>query len=355
MDCFLRSSSVHPHELLVGVGGIGSGIFFQLDGDHTLGRNESRSGRLVDVRDYCKLHIITHYVAALLKSGRPESILRILPVGKVGDDSPGHRLLEEMAAVGLDTRFVQVIRNRPTLLSVCFQYPDGSGGNITTGNSAASLLSVKDIRPVESIIRSAGNRSIVLAAPEVSLGVRQSLLELGTRNRSLRAASFTSTEMEEALASGLLQQVDLLAINEDEAGALVGGQFDPGAPGRFLDRLGELLRSHNQAMKVVLSAGKFGAFALDSTWDFCPAFEVEVASTAGAGDALFGGVIAGLVSGMSLPLAVELGTLLAAFSVTSPHTIHPDANLANLIAFAAENDITLTNQLVSRIGKGTSG
>jgi sugar/nucleoside kinase (ribokinase family) len=161
--------------------------------------------------------------------------------------------------------------------------------------------------------------------------------------------------MEETLTSGFLQQVDLLAINEDEAGALLGGQFEPGSPGRFLDRLRDLLWSQNDAMKVVLSAGKSGAFALDRSWEFCPSFEVEVASTAGAGDALFGGVIAGLVSGMNLPLALELGTLLAAFSVTSPHTIHPDANLGNLLAFAGENDIALTSQLASRIGKGASG
>jgi hypothetical protein len=43
---------------LIGTGGIGTGSFFQLRGDHTLGREESRGGRFLDRRDYCKLHIV---------------------------------------------------------------------------------------------------------------------------------------------------------------------------------------------------------------------------------------------------------------------------------------------------------
>ena len=45
---------------MIGVGGIGSGVFFALDGNHTLGREESRGGRFLDRRDYCKLHIVSH-------------------------------------------------------------------------------------------------------------------------------------------------------------------------------------------------------------------------------------------------------------------------------------------------------
>ena len=41
-------------------------MFFALDGNHTLGREESRSGHFLDRRDYCKLHIVSHYVCRLL-------------------------------------------------------------------------------------------------------------------------------------------------------------------------------------------------------------------------------------------------------------------------------------------------
>lgn len=68
----------YKYKTMIGVGGIGSGMFFLLNGDHTLGREESRSGRLENRKDYCKLHIISHYVKTLL--GKKFSVI---PIGKV--------------------------------------------------------------------------------------------------------------------------------------------------------------------------------------------------------------------------------------------------------------------------------
>ncbi len=42
----MRTDDRSPYRLLVGVGGIGTGVFFALDGGRTLGRNESRLARL---------------------------------------------------------------------------------------------------------------------------------------------------------------------------------------------------------------------------------------------------------------------------------------------------------------------
>jgi hypothetical protein len=50
---------------VVGTVGIGSGIIYRLEGDHYLGRNESRLARRVEHIDYCKLHIVFHYIAVL--------------------------------------------------------------------------------------------------------------------------------------------------------------------------------------------------------------------------------------------------------------------------------------------------
>ena len=78
---FLRTDASSPYRRLVGVGGIGTGLFFALEGDHDLGRNESRPARLKGVCDYCKLHIVAHYPTVLLGAG-----FEVVPVGKVGAD-----------------------------------------------------------------------------------------------------------------------------------------------------------------------------------------------------------------------------------------------------------------------------
>jgi sugar/nucleoside kinase (ribokinase family) len=113
---------------------------------------------------------------------------------------------------------------------------------------------------------------------------------------------------------------------------------------------------------LIVSAGRRGAWGLaDGAWTHTPALEVKVASTAGAGDALLGGTLAGLAHGLPLtvpgpprlrladrPLesALDLGVLLAACSVTSPHTIHPDVRADTLAAFARANGLVLGGALV---------
>ena len=134
----------------------------------------------------------------------------------------------------MDVRFVDAVPGRPTLLSVCFQYPDGSGGNVTTVDSAAALVSERDVDLVE---RWLSPTAIALAVPEVPLPVRRHLLRRATERGALRVASLTTAEIEEVRETGFLALVDLLSMNEDEAAALAGAPFPSGAPEPFLERL----------------------------------------------------------------------------------------------------------------------
>ncbi len=354
MGASLRLGEGAPYERLVGVGGIGTGLFFALEGNHDLGRNESRPGRLLDVRDYCKLHIVAHYPAVLLGARGERGPFEVLPVGKVGNDATGLRLRAEMQASGMDVRFVDAVPGHPTLLSVCFQYPDGSGGNITTVDSAASHLTERDVDLAEQWLSS---RSIALAAPEVPLGVRRHLLRRAGERGALRAASFTTAEVEEARDTGLLSLVDVLALNEDEAAALVGEPWPATDPNPFLDRCAGVLRTSQPTMRAVITAGPQGAFGFDgATWSHVPALPAPLASTAGAGDALLGALLAGLAAGLTfaarapgslaerpLESALDLGTLVAAFKVMSPHTIPPGFSLGNLLAFARGHGVTFAS------------
>lgn len=347
-------------QLFIGVGGIGSGSFYALEGDHTLGRNESRPGRLLDVRDYCKLHIIAHYSAVLLGAGSGESAFRVVPVGKVGADAAGERLVGEMTAAGMDIQFVETVSAAVTLHSVCFQYPDGSGGNITTSNGAASLLSADDVRRVRPLLQSVAGRAVVLAAPEVPLEPRLELLKAGRDSGAFNVAALTSAEMEDAVSAGMLHAVDLLALNEDEAAMLAGMPF--AAEGEaFFTTLINRLHSFNPEMRVIVSAGAAGAWAYaEGRWQHSAVVDVAPVSTAGAGDALLGGVIAALTAGVPLidtvgerrggqprriSCALDLGVTLASLSVTSPHTIHPDADLPRLRGFIDDAGIVVDGRL----------
>ena len=345
---FLRIDEHSPYQRLVGVGGLGTGMFFQLEGDHTLGRNESRLGRLLDVKDYCKLHIVSHYVARLLGARRVGRPFHVVPVGHVGDDPAGRHVIEQMTEVGMDTSFVRIIPAAPTLFSVCFQYPDGTGGNITTSNSAAGTLCRSDIDGMVDLLSSAPRRFIALAVPEVPLDIRQHFLELASPTGAFRAASFVAAEVRPARAAGMFDLLDLVALNESEAEELVGHRFEPESPERFLRHCQRLLHSLYPHLQLVVSAGKAGAYGLTAeTQNFCPAPRMEVASTAGAGDALLGGILAAIAAGIpfvrtdgnnrsdpTIETALQFGVLLASYKCLSPHTINPSACVDALVEFA---------------------
>jgi sugar/nucleoside kinase (ribokinase family) len=332
---------------MIGTGGIGSGLFFAIDGDHTLGREESRSGRFLDRRDYCKLHIISHYVKVLLGP-----TFQTILIGKVGADPAGLRLMEEMAETGLDTRYVQVCPGKQTMFSVCFTYPDGSGGNLTAGDSVCNEVGPANIGQAESEMARYQGRGVALAAPEVPLEARQALLSLATRYDFFRVGSFISGEIPSAIRLGLFHMLDLLALNIDEAAMAAGLSSEDQRPEDIVAATVERLARTYPALKLSLTAGKHGSW----TWDGSrlaqkPAYPAPIVSTAGAGDAHIAGMIAGQVAGLSLAQSQELGGLVASLSITSPHTIAPGINREALYQFASEGKIQLEGAVLKLISE----
>ena len=124
---------------VIGTGGIGGGILFELEGNRALSRNETRLANLSPAKDYCKLHIILHYISRILA---PE--VAVYAVGAVGLDRPGAELAGMMKGAGIDTAFVRFVPDKPTMYAVCLQYPDKSVCNVTTAGSASSLVNEGD-------------------------------------------------------------------------------------------------------------------------------------------------------------------------------------------------------------------
>jgi sugar/nucleoside kinase (ribokinase family) len=332
-----------------GAAGIGTGIFFRLDGSQTMSRNESRLGELLPWRDYCKMHIILHYLSVLLGSGG-SSGFRAFPVGRVGDDEAGGTLLEEMRAAGMDLSGVAVDRGSRTLFSVCFQYPDSSGGNITSSNGASGRMTAHDVDEFFVSAPEPRGWELMVAVPEAPLAARMALLEQGRRRGAFNAASVLAQEAPEFMDLGGAAKVDLIAVNTDEAARIAGMDGGEAAARDVATACHERLCLQNPGISSLVTHGSGGCFACSGgIVRQVPALKAEAISTAGAGDALLAGTLAGLACGLSLvkdhedasfsqtPLssAVELGTLLASFSVTSPDTIHLGANATELRKWAA--------------------
>jgi ribokinase len=336
------------YQALIGVGGVGTGQFFLLNGNHTLGREESRSGRFLDRRDYCKLHIIAHYAQALLG---PD--FTTIPVSKVGADEAGRRLRSEMQAAGLDVRYLLEDPVLPTLFALCFQYPDGSGGNLTTDVSAANTVQEQDVAASEAEFARFAGRGIALAAPESPPEARAAIFRMGDRHRFFRAMALTTAETGCTWALELLRQADLTALNMEEAASFAQIEADALDPEIVVRAAVTALGKINPKMMISITAGARGSWSWDGVnLNYLPALVVPVVNTAGAGDAHLAGILAGLTWGLELRHAQEIGNLAAAESVTSPHTIHPGICRSGLLPFARQNNAPLSepvNRLLESI------
>jgi sugar/nucleoside kinase (ribokinase family) len=346
------------YDHIIGTGGIGSGIVFSLKGDHTLGRNESRLATLEPYNDYCKLHIIMHYVSVLLGAG-PSGGFSSFPIGGVGSDDAGNKLLAQMEQAGMRTGSIRKNSHCNTLYSVCYQYPDYSGGNITTENSASSKVTPDDIDVFFEDFGTGHRDGIVLAVPEVPVETRIRLLSQGRERGYLNIASVLSSEVAEFNTSGGLGLTDLLAVNIDEARSIANIEDESNGSDIIINRSIEILYGSNPGIMVLITDGARGSYCFqDGKLEYNSILPAEVKSTAGAGDAFLAGTITGICCGLPLqkggsdnsiketPLksAVDMGTLLASLSVTSSDTIHLEVDARFLLNYAQSKGLVLSDE-----------
>lgn len=323
---------------VIGVGGIGTGVIYKLEGNHTLGRDESRRAQLMPARDFCKQHIILHYVAKLLRELRAP--VKVLPVGAVGQDEAGQRVRTLMKQAGMDVRHVRTLTNTPTLFSICLLYPDKCGANLTESHSASGRVTVNHVAEVRAELNRHQGRCLVLAVPEVPLAARQKLLTFGRKHHAFTAASFVTGEMKEVKRRKILRLVDLLAINLDEAAQLAGLPVSK-EPEKIVSACGTIATRSNPAILLSVTHGAHGSYSWQNgVLERLSSLKVKVKSTAGAGDAFFAGLLLGMFGGLPFhgsdaATCVRLARLFSAKSVTSPDTIDFHAGLSSLRAFAA--------------------
>ena len=121
-----------------------------------------------------------------------------------------------------------------------------------------------------------------------------------------------------------LQKFDCFICNRQEAGLLFLDDYTNTSSEDLQIILADKIRRAN-IHSMVVTLGKDGAVYADQEGlsGYCPARNVQVKDTTGAGDAFCAGVAAGLTYGKTLPEAVVIGTHLAASVITSAENVCP--------------------------------
>lgn len=122
----------------------------------------------------------------------------------------------------------------------------------------------------------------------------------------------------------LLQKVDCFVCNQLEAGMLFADDYSEKEPAELCEILAERVMLGKIPAMIVTMGGKGSVYAdMKGNKGFCPARQVMVKDTTGAGDAFFAGVTIGLTYGKTLAEATQIGTNLAASVITSSENVCP--------------------------------
>lgn len=260
--------------------------------------------------------------------------LEVAALVKIGRDRNGDRILDRLAAEGVDDSLVIRAEELPTGTAVMVSSHDRNA-TIFTQRGTNTLLRPTEIRPEMFAgrglvyITTLSNRSAECFPLLAELGRKAGAfvaVNPGIRQLTSRTAAFLAA----------LKDVDLLAVNRVEAEALVPAvstledgahpapeRQEEGAPrllrlglsfgGFDLGLVDFMARLRRQGVaRVLVTDGVEGAYLHDADGlHYCPALRTEVVGTAGAGDAFSSTLAAGLAQGQTPAQALRAATLNA--------------------------------------------
>jgi ribokinase len=244
------------------------------------------------------------YAAA--KLARDETVVRM--IGRVGTDSFGKALKDNLAGVGVDVQAVLETDSEASGVA-CIHVDDAGQNSITVAPGANGVLSAGDIDAQRWALD--GARCVLLQLEVPMQAVAEGLREA----RRVGAIGILDPAPARALSKDILELVDIATPNENEACVLAGvppqrvSPADAPALGNKIRELG--VRS------VVVKLGDQGCVyrGADSTFAV-PPFAVRAVDSTAAGDTFNAALAVALVEGMAIEQALRFASAAAAISVT---------------------------------------
>ena len=195
-----------------------------------------------------------------------------------------------------------------------------------TGDVVASISKRPDMSGIQRILDEEGD-DIVSSADSIAVEVDidepilMRILELAEKHGRKVYSPVTNMTIA-AERSALLNRIDCLVCNLQEAGILFGADYSKTGIQALIGILSEKIKECGiRSMVVTLGSAGAAFVASDGERGYCPTRPVDVVDTTGAGDAFFAGVAAGLTYGKTLEEACKIGTLLATSCISSDENV----------------------------------
>ena len=196
------------------------------------------------------------------------------------------------------------------------------------GDVAASISKRPDLLPIAQILEEQGDE-IISAADSVVLEIDmdkeivKSVLKLAQKygKKVIAVVANMSIALERR---DFFQSIDCFVCNRQEAGILFSDDYSEKTTDEMIELLSEKVRAAQIPSMIVTLGGDGAVYAsLSGDRGFCPARNVEVKDTTGAGDSFCAGVAIGLTYGKSMAEACQIGAMLAASVIVTSENVCP--------------------------------
>jgi ribokinase len=234
---------------------------------------------------------------AAARTGTPTALL-----ATVGDDGPGRELRQLLASRDVDVSML-LTGTLPT--GTAHILVDDSGENqIVVVPGANHETDVVRVQAAADVIAAAA--VVVLQGEIPAAAIERAVALAGAARTVLNLAPFLDLDAE------TLARVDILVVNEAEAGLLLGRKVSAADALAAAEELASMSRA------AVITLGAAGAVWAGDGSGHSPAPAVDPVDTTGAGDAFVGVLAAATAAGRPLGRAVQDGVRAASRSVLQP-------------------------------------
>ena len=257
----------------------------------------------------------------------------------------GRNVAEDMANVGMPTRFVSMVDNTAQGAEVLrnLQHrrvdtkyvsvvPDGMGIWLAimdhTGDVVGSISKRPKMDAMLKLLEEQGDdifadATSVVVEIDIDDEVARAACRCAEKHRVPVIALVANMSI--ALQRrALIQKTRCFICNQQEAGIYFADDFSALGLEEMADELARRVQAARMQAMVVTMGARGAVWAeISGASGICPAASVQVCDTSGAGDAFCAGVSVGLSCGKSMQEACEIGTRLAAATITVPESVCP--------------------------------
>jgi ribokinase len=227
-------------------------------------------------------------------------------VGRVGKDLFGSKLIANLDSLGVDTK--SILQDETSETGTAVITVDAQGNNsIIISPGANGKVSEEDVQRAEPLIKTA---KLLLLQLEIPLNTVMKAIEIACQNKVPVVLNLSPILQ---LSGEVLKKIDYLIVNEVEANSVSDIQVKDVESAKKASQSILALGVKN----IIVTLGENGAVLANK--NLCvhvPSIKVTPVDSTAAGDAFIGGMITGLLNGLSLPDAVRYGNCAGAITTT---------------------------------------